>query len=315
VRQPGFSRRDTTIDAMIADIVQRPLDFVPGSEQSYSNPGYILLGGVIEKITGQAWHQALDEQLLAPLGLTDTRFDDTGALIPGRVAGYTIAEDRPANAPFVSMTTVASAGGLLSTVADLTRWMALLAEGRVISPDSFSAMATPTAIADKPPVDPYGFGLYIWRIRGEIALGHTGQVNGFASALAYLPRTRHVLAVLANSDTFDARIFVRRMGAMAMNRPFPRVVAVPPPPAMLQSLPGAYGNNGTPMWTIIKEGPRLYAQRPGRNRIALQMSSEGTLHFDPDALTFFRPLGSGKDMRLEYARDGEVPGTILTRIG
>ena len=86
--QPGFSHRDLKTADQIAEISKRPLDFKPGTQFSYSNAGFILLGAVIEKVTGQAWHVAIQEQILQPLGMTHTHFGASGPLIPGRVNGY-----------------------------------------------------------------------------------------------------------------------------------------------------------------------------------------------------------------------------------
>ena len=101
--QPGFSRRDVDITTLIAEIAKRPAAFAPGASQSYSNAGFILLGAVIEKVTGKPWHVALDELILRPLGLRNTRYGSASVIIPGRVAGYTT--DTPGrkieNAPYI----------------------------------------------------------------------------------------------------------------------------------------------------------------------------------------------------------------------
>jgi CubicO group peptidase (beta-lactamase class C family) len=109
--QQGFSRRDVDTATLIAEISKRPLDFTPGTRWSYSNAGFILLGVVIEKITGECWHAAIAKQILEPLGMKRTFYGASAPLIPGRAAGYTT--DNPdhmvENAPFISATIPAAA--------------------------------------------------------------------------------------------------------------------------------------------------------------------------------------------------------------
>ena len=88
--------------------------------------------------------------------------------------------------------------------------MRALATGRAISHDSFQQMIRPTPT---PVGDGYGLGDYIWQVRGETMIGHTGQIAGFA---------------LGNDDSFDARVAGRRLAAIAVGEPYPEVVAVRP---------------------------------------------------------------------------------------
>ncbi|NWP75031.1 beta-lactamase family protein, partial [Escherichia coli] len=82
----------------VARIAARPLRSAPGTEQRYSNSGYMLLGAVIEKVTGQSWDEAMRTRLFVPLGLADTAYDRRDAIVTRRVAGYTLAEGQLRNA-------------------------------------------------------------------------------------------------------------------------------------------------------------------------------------------------------------------------
>ena len=245
--QPWFGRRDVDSTTRVAEISTRPLQFRPGTSWSYSNSGYILLGAVIEKITGEPWHATLQAQFLKPLGMTQTRYGDNSILIPGRVAGYaTDSQTRSVrNADFVSATIPDSAGALVSTIDDLLRWMRALATGRALSHDSFQLMIRPTPT---PVGDGYGLGVYVWQVRGETMIGHTGQIAGFASVVGYLPRRDITVIALGNDDSFDARVAGRRLAAIAVGEPYPEVVAVRPSDEELRSLEGSYRideNTGT----------------------------------------------------------------------
>lgn len=315
--QPGFSRRDVDTAALVAQIRKRPLDFVPGSRWSYSNAGYILLGAVIEKVTGLRWYEAVEKQLLDPLRLSATRYGAAGPLISRRVAGYTIDAQTKAvaNAAYISASIPAAAGGLVSDADDLLRWMRELARGRVLGAKLFSQM---TASSPRLPggheTYAYGMGMYLWRVRGERMVGHTGQIDGFASALAYLPQADITIVVLANSDEFDARTAARRFAAIALGSPYTAGTAVPISAHDMEALAGRYGTAESGETVSAKDG-RLFAQRGTHKAVQLQMMAGGELHFLPDELSYFLPVrdASGSVVALDDFEDGEPPARRLPR--
>lgn len=316
--QPGFSRRDVDIALLVSEIAKRPLNFAPETSQAYSNSGYILLGAVIEKITGGHWYDSLQDQLLAPLMLIRTQYGTASRVINGRVAGYTSNNQKQAlkNADFISMSIPGSAGALVSTVDDLRNWMRALTSGRVISAESYQQMITPVELPGASSANPYGFGTYIWRVRGEIMIGHTGQINGFASILAYLPSQDMTVIVLANDDSFDARSVGRRLAAIALGKPYPAVIPVSVSVSEMQTLVGIYESEGSPSRTLsIKDG-KLFVQRGDRSAIPLQMTKDGQLHFIPSELSYFVPVrdSMGDVVALDYFESGDGPPKRLLLI-
>jgi CubicO group peptidase (beta-lactamase class C family) len=317
--QPGFTKRDVDTAALIAEIRKRPPAFAPGTRWAYSNAGYILLGAVVEKVTGQSWHVALQKDLLEPAGLKQIRYGDNAVLILGRVAGYTT--DNPShridNASFISMSIPAAAGGLVSTADDLVHWMRALTGGRVVSHEGFQQMITP--VPELPGVSPahqYGMGMYIWRVRGSKMVGHTGQIDGFTSAVTYLPKQDITVVVLANNDNFDAQTMCRRLAAIALGEPYPDPLAVMPSDEMLLALEGEYRIDEAAVETLSIKDHQLYAQRGHRNIIPLQMTAGQQLHFVPDELSYFVPArdSSGKVTRLDYFEGGDAPPKPLPRV-
>jgi D-alanyl-D-alanine carboxypeptidase len=313
--QPGPGRRDLDSATRVAEIGTRAPRFAPGTSWSYSNAGYILLGAVIEKVTGEPWHATLQTQFLQPLGLTRTRYGDLLSLIPGRAAGYT-TDGRPRavrNADFVSASIPDSAGALVSTVDDLLRWVRALATGRAIGRASFEQMVSPTPLAVS---DRYGLGVYIWQVRGETMVGHTGQIPGFASVVGYLPERDITVIALGNDDSFDARLMGRRLAAIALGKPYPDVVAVLPSEAELQSLEGKYRIDENTVRTLFVKGRTLYSQRGTGSALLMQVTADKRLYYDPDLLSYFVPVrdAAGQVIRLDYYRDGEGSAQPLPRI-
>jgi CubicO group peptidase (beta-lactamase class C family) len=315
--QPGFGRRDVDTATLVAEIARRPPAFAPGSAQSYSNAGFILLGAVIEKVTGQPWHVALHDRLLAPLGLQRTGYGIAATVIPGRVAGYTTdnPDHQVRNAAFISATIPAAAGALVSTLDDLRLWMRALTGGRVIGEASYRQMIAPVAPGGVMPGHPYGMGMYVWGVRGETMIGHTGQIDGFASVLAYLPSRDITIVALGNDDNFDAQNFGRRLAAIALGKPYPVIAGVPIPAATLDALIGAY-QEGPIVRTLTAKDGKLFAQRGGGNVVPLQMTADGQLHFVPDELSYFVPVrdAAGAVVRLDYFNHGDGPPVAAPRI-
>ena len=316
--QPGFSRRDNDTATLIAEIAKRPPDFAPGSGWRYSNAGYILLGGVIEKVTGKPWHVAVHDELLAPIGMTHTVYGDSGPLVAGRAAGYTTDTSGHAvrNANYISITTPGAAGGLASTVDDLRLWMRALAGGKAISDASYRQMIAPTPrLPGAHSTYDYGLGTYILHVRGHDMIGHTGQIDGFTSAAEYVPDGDVTIVVLANDDNFDAQTMARRLAAIAMGQPYSQAPARPMSDAEMQALAGVYQRDKLVEALSIKDH-QLYARRGSGNVIPLAVTADGQLHLVPDELSYFVPVreASGRITGLDYFENGDGPAQRLPRV-
>jgi len=306
---PGLMRSEATTATLVADIASRQPDFPPGSRWSYSNSGYILLAAVIERITGAPWHEALEKNVLIPLELHHTTRDDDTKIVHSRALGYSTT-DAPylvSRAAFISMSVPSAAGALLSNADDLATSIQRLGHGAIVGPRGFAAMSTPVrGIPGITSATSYGLGLYLWTVRGQQLVGHTGQIDGFASAVAYLPKQDITLVVLANDDNFDAKTMVKRLAALALGNPYPEVVGVTVPEATASALAGDYEAGDHKKISIVIKDGALYYSRVGHSMILLQMTANGDLHFVPDDLSYLRPKASSDGgMVLEDVDDGE----------
>jgi D-alanyl-D-alanine carboxypeptidase len=187
---PGFAENGTgkhLKPSQVLDPVRElPFEFEPGSKWAYNNSGYILLGMIIEKLSGKTYAEHMQEEFFTPLGLTNTRYDDQSALIPGRARGYQLGPKGVRNAPYLSMTVPYAAGSLISTAGDLLKWQRALATGKVVSPESYTLMRTPGTLTDGSSTH-YGFGLQVGGIEGRTSILHGGGIPGFNSMLALFP--------------------------------------------------------------------------------------------------------------------------------
>jgi CubicO group peptidase (beta-lactamase class C family) len=192
-----MNRTGATPRELAGLIANEPLLFEPGTGCAYSNTGYILLGLLIEKLSGQSYASYLEERMLRPAALTSTSYDSASVILPERASGYVPARDGIRNADYLDMSVPFSAGGLISTLNDLLRWNTLLHGGQVLNPESYAAMTVryPEArIGD----DFYGYGLFIGAQSDYTRYSHSGGVNGFIAMLQYYPEIQSSLIVLTN---------------------------------------------------------------------------------------------------------------------
>ena len=182
---------ETPVASTIQTLRDKPLDFTPGERMSYSNSGYLVLGYVIERVTGGSYEKFVTDNIFTPLGMKDSGYDSNTALIPHRAAGYMPSGNGPVNAGYIHMSIPHAAGALYSTTGDLLRWEQGLFGGKVVSAGSLAKMTTPFK-------GDYGLGVVVQTAGGRKVIQHGGGIDGFNTFLAYYPDTRVTVAVLAN---------------------------------------------------------------------------------------------------------------------
>ena len=133
----------TTPEQLVARFRDKPLNFQPGEKWEYSNSGYVLLGYLLEKISGQSYKDFVQENIFKPLAMNDSGYDSNSALIQRRASGYSPSRNGPVNAGYIDMTIPFSAGALYSTTNDLLRWEQGLFGGKVLSSASLQKNDNP----------------------------------------------------------------------------------------------------------------------------------------------------------------------------
>lgn len=172
------SLADVTREEILSLVADTPLAFTPGERNAYCNTGYFLLGHAIERAASRRYGDFLRERIFEPLGMSSTRVNNMHEIIPNRAAGYTWADDRLTNATHISMTWPFSAGALVSTVADLSKWTLALGDKSLLPSDAWNRMWTQTILNDGSSAD-YGFGWGVHDYQGHKVIGHGGGIPGF----------------------------------------------------------------------------------------------------------------------------------------
>lgn len=250
-------REDWTPEQLVEFFKGQPLDFEPGSQWRYDSSGYVLLGAVLEKVTGKSYAEVVSELILRPLSLKDTRYGSDAPIIAGRVAGYRKDGAGVVNAPFLSMTQPYAAGGLVSTVDDLARWQAALDAGTVLTAESRRRMWTPVRLPDGTDTR-YGFGWIVWSYEGHAVVEHGGSVDGFTTANMRLPDDHIYVAVLSNcSGCADPRALALDAATTLLGRPSGERAAAPIETALLDRYVGTYRDSEGDDWIVTRKADHL----------------------------------------------------------
>jgi len=195
---------DTTIVRLIG---AQPLDFTPGSRWSYSNPGYVLLGYIIEQVTGRFYGELLEERIFGPLGMSTAMIINEPAIVPNRAAGYELDSGRVVNQEWVSRKFNTTAdGSLYLTVHDLAKWDAALYGDRVLPQAALSQMWTPIRL-NGGTTHPYGFGWSLGSVNGRRIIEHGGSWQGFKTYIARYVGDGLTVIVLMNQGRADPAAF------------------------------------------------------------------------------------------------------------
>ncbi len=206
--------KDTNPAELVARFRDKSLEFEPGSKFNYSNSGYVLLGYLLEKVSGQTYGDFLQQNIFTPLGMADTGIDSNAAILPQRAQGYSPSAHGIRHTGYISMTIPFSAGSLYSTTGDLLKWEQGLFGGKLLSPASLIKMTTPFK-------DNYAFGLFVSTTDGHKRITHGGGIEGFNTSLNFYPdpNDKLVVIVLGNLNGGAPDQIANALGKVALGQP------------------------------------------------------------------------------------------------
>ena len=198
----------TTPEKLVARFRDKPLDFEPGEKWNYSNSGYVLLGYLIEKISGESYESFVQKNIFNALGMKDSGYDSNAAVIARRASGYSPTPNGLVNAGFVHMSVPYAAGALYSTTEDLLKWEQGLFGGKLLSAASLQKMTTPFK-------NDYAFGVGVHAVNGHKVIDHNGGIEGFSTMLAYYPEDKLTVVALANMTPASSGEIVSQLALLA----------------------------------------------------------------------------------------------------
>jgi D-alanyl-D-alanine carboxypeptidase len=191
-------RRPFTPQELLGFGFAEPPKFPPGQGFEYSNTNTVLLGVLVEKLSGQPLHDYIRDHIVTPLGMSHTNFPTTNAFPEPHAQGYTVqtADGKEATATDWDPSWAWAAGAMISTLEDLHIWAPALATGKLLTPEMQAQRLQTVGAEGLPPQDGYGLGIF--NLGGWI--GHNGSLPGYQTVVVHLPERQMTMVIEINTD-------------------------------------------------------------------------------------------------------------------
>jgi CubicO group peptidase (beta-lactamase class C family) len=193
-------RKDWTEAELLKLVESIPLAYPPGTKWDYSNLGFLTLGILIHRVTGEFYGDFLQQRIFHPLDMQTTRIISEADIIPNRASGYRLVKGELKNQEWVAPKVNTTAdGSLYFSILDLAKWDAALYTEKLLKRSSLDEMWTPVKLKNgQPNKAGYGFGWAIEERHGHHVVSHNGAWQGFKSAIARYVNDQLTVVVLAN---------------------------------------------------------------------------------------------------------------------
>lgn len=204
--------KDYTDEELAKTAYGLKLEFPAGSRYNYSNTGYVLLGILVNKVSGKFYGDVLAERVFKPLGMKTARSISDADIVPNRADGYQMVDDVVKHQDWVSPSLNRTAdGSLYVTLADYIAWDKGLREGKILSAKSWEAVYTPVRLTSGKTF-PYGFGWAIDKDGGQLRIHHSGSWQGFKAYISRWISSDLTVIVFANIAQAKVGVIVDRIG-------------------------------------------------------------------------------------------------------
>lgn len=285
-----------------------PLEAEPGEQYQYNNYGYILLGAIIEEVSGMSYAAYLEQNIFKPALLKNTYFGEELAPAQDRATGYQRQDGRYAKAPYLNMAIPYAAGALLSNIDDLYTWTKALQNHQLLSEESLAKAFSAYQLKNGSQT-PYGYGWQLSEMYNRKVVGHDGVIQGFLSYALYLPEEDLFVAVLSNCTCKNPVDATNKLTALALGE-FPVLQKEGKDPSQVDQYLGAYQFEEGIRQEIFREDHQLYSLSTGDRRRPIYRSNEDQFFFEDglNSIQFIRNE-AGTVIGLERLDKGHVLAT------
>ncbi|WP_343660919.1 serine hydrolase [Chryseobacterium sp.] len=266
-------------DKELSFFKNEPLDFEPGTQFSYTNSGYILLGLIIEKLTGLSYENAVRKIILNPLKMTHTGFNYMALKSPYKTVPYSyISKTQQEKTEVWNSTLTGPAGQIYSTAEDLYNYYKGLRDYKIVSKESFKKATTPY-------LSGYGYGWFIDDLYGKKLINHGGNIEGSTSYFAMLPNDDLCIILLNNITSKKLEKAGNTILAAILGQPY----TLPEPkkeiilnPDQLQRYAGNYGLPDNSIIHILYENGQLFIQNNNNPKVKMLPEKEDAFFLQDD---------------------------------
>jgi len=199
-------------DAGVLDLLkqQKTTKFKPGSKWEYSNSGYVLLGLIVQKVSGKLFPDFLHDRIFTPLGMNNTLAYVRGKNeVPNRAYGHSLEQGTWKQTDQSSTSATLGDGGVYSSLDDLAKWDQALRQHKLLSEREMQAALTPVEVPEGKVTEPdgspaaYGFGWFLNPYKGRKRMWHYGETIGFRTAIQRFEKDKLTIVILCNRADLD----------------------------------------------------------------------------------------------------------------
>jgi CubicO group peptidase (beta-lactamase class C family) len=304
----NMARTDMTPMELIGHFKDLPMDFETGERYAYNNSAYILLGYIIEQLSGLSYEDFIQKNIFNKLGMKNSYYGSRSRIIPNRANGYQPdTQGGLRNADYLSMSLPYAAGSLMSTVDDMFLWNKAIHQNTLISEKSKKLAFTNYTLNNGKHIN-YGYGWGINELAGFTSIEHTGGIFGFTTSGIYVPEENIYSIVLTNKDDGTGPEPLNLQAtAIVLGKPLIKKPAVTLTEEQLNKWTGAYQFEEVTRFITLEEGS-LYSTREGGQPFKLIPLSENEFQFDSSFTTYIFSIKNGKKETLFADRINKSKG-------
>lgn len=293
---PSFmsrAREDMTPTELIDVFKNEPMDFEPGSEYAYNNSAYIILGHIIEVVSGKSYAEFIEENIFDKLGMKNSYYGSHSKIIKNRAYGYQPIDGGYRNADYLSLTLPYAAGSIMSCVDDLLLWSQAIHNNTLISEESKKLAFTEGKTTQGSRIY-YGYGWSIDEINGTPTIEHGGGIFGYTTYGVYVPSENLYAIVLTNTNGNNPTDVTVEIASHALGKPYKSVAKTSVSEKEMKQWVGAYSfDNDVNRFITFKNGT-LYSQREGSEDLPLLALGNNEFQFEGSFTKYLFAKENGK---------------------
>lgn len=279
-----WETKPKTRDEMLAIISKGGVDFQPNEKFSYSNSNYVVLGYIIETVSNESYSKYLSKRITSRIGLSNTYVGAKTDTKKNESFSYRFSNGWEQGSE-TDMSIPAGAGAIVSTPAELTKFIESLFTLKLVSSSSLEQMKTMT--------DGFGMGMFQIPFYEKRAYGHNGGIDGFASNLAYFPEESLAVAYCTNGQVYPMNNILIGILSIYFNKPYsiPALITISLKTEDLDKYLGVYSTTQIPLKiTMTKDNTTLISQATGQSSFPLEATGKDKFEFDPAGIVMeFNP--------------------------
>lgn len=213
----SIAQKEMSPKMMVDFFKNEPVDFVPGAQFEYNNSGYVLLGYIIELVSGASYEDFIKKYIFEKVGMNNSYYASDRQVIKKRAYGYHLKETGYVNKTVISFSVPFASGSLMSTTADLLKWQNALNNNLLLSAQTTKKAFSAYKLNDGTEFS-YGYGWHLKEINGSPSREHGGNIFGFKTMGVYLPAADIYVIGMSNCDCHSPTQLTKDIAALAFDR-------------------------------------------------------------------------------------------------